>query len=851
NGARNSTQGRIQTQEVNRNSEGCAWSICLKWAYVIIRRGHRPLYGPLPLLIASGNPIHSFRLPFHSFQTVCKHILTLDQAATAQAQQRDNTATRALTAVPIKTSSGKCLFVDPTTGDFRANLIPVQIKDCDGSAGQQWDVITAGKHNNQPGFALIVSTQARLRETRSSCSLVVDELMETVKPPTRSSSSSLVVSPPAPEFLAPRTATTRNALRPREISSMLPDVTRVLIRSTTTPAPSTTSTRASSTVTPVSRAGGTLNPTAAAEAQQRDNTATRAFTSIQIKTSSGQCLSVDPTAGDFRQNLIPIQTVNCDANSDRQKWDVITAGKHNNKPGFALVVSSLVNGCLNFDDRRAAGDQVILFSCGGRGDGSGGTQGAQLFKFAAGQTTIVLSPETTNNSRCMVQKGGLLDVTACNANSPSADQVFSLGNAGTNVNANNNNVQNTVSTASASRAVVTPAAVSSSTRTSPTVTPVSRAGGTLNPTAAAEAQQRDNTATRALTAVQIKTSSGQCLSVDPTAGDFRQNLIPVQAVNCDANSDRQKWDIITAGKHNNKPGFALVVSTLVNGCVNLDERRAAGQTSIVLSPENTNNSRCLVQKGGLLDVTACNANSPSADQRFTFGNAVNTNTGNNNANNGNNNAVVSTTRAATTSTPAPAATNTATRASATVTPVSRAGGTLNPTAAAEAQQRDNTATRAFTKVQIKVCISPFFILLVLTICRLRVANVFLLTLPPVISAKTSSLSKPSTAMRTATARNGTSLLLASTTTSQDSRSSSAHSSTDVSTSMTVVPPETKSSSSRVVDVVMEVARPTAHSCSSLQRAPETLFSAPRTRTTPTLIRYISPHPSSSQLTIFS
>ncbi|PVG00592.1 hypothetical protein CPB86DRAFT_663253, partial [Serendipita vermifera] len=159
------------------------------------------------------------------------------------------------------------------------------------------------------------------------------------------------------------------------------------------------------------------------EAQQRDNTATRAFTKVQVKTSSGQCLSVDPTAGDFRQNLIPIQTVNCDANSDRQKWDVITAGKHNNQPGFALIVSSLINGCVNFDDRRAPGDQVILFSCGGRGDGSGETNGAQLFKFTTGSRNIVLSPQNTNNSKCLVQKGGLLDVTTCNANTPSGDQV--------------------------------------------------------------------------------------------------------------------------------------------------------------------------------------------------------------------------------------------------------------------------------------------------------------------------------------------------------------------------------------------------------------------------------------------
>lgn len=59
----------------------------------------------------------------------------------------------------LQTSDGQCLFVDPTSGDFRENLTPVQIKPCDGSDGQRWDVITAGKHNNQPGFVLIVSTQ--------------------------------------------------------------------------------------------------------------------------------------------------------------------------------------------------------------------------------------------------------------------------------------------------------------------------------------------------------------------------------------------------------------------------------------------------------------------------------------------------------------------------------------------------------------------------------------------------------------------------------------------------------------------------------------------------------------------
>lgn len=99
------------------------------------------------------------------------------------------------------------------------------------------------------------------------------------------------------------------------------------------------------TPVPVSRAGGTLNPTAAAESQQRDDTATRAFSEVEIRAPNGQCLFVDPTAGDFRQNLIPIGLVDC-GGTPNEKWDVITAGKHNNAKNSALIVSSLV--CTTF-----------------------------------------------------------------------------------------------------------------------------------------------------------------------------------------------------------------------------------------------------------------------------------------------------------------------------------------------------------------------------------------------------------------------------------------------------------------------------------------------------------------------
>ena len=98
-------------------------------------------------------------------------------------------------------------------------------------------------------------------------------------------------------------------------------------------------------VTDVARAGGVLNAAAAAEANVRDDTATRAFTSAAIKSSSGQCLFIDPAAGDFRENLIPVQLKTCDGSAE-QGFDIITKGKHNQADGSILIVSSVV--CLPF-----------------------------------------------------------------------------------------------------------------------------------------------------------------------------------------------------------------------------------------------------------------------------------------------------------------------------------------------------------------------------------------------------------------------------------------------------------------------------------------------------------------------
>lgn len=88
-------------------------------------------------------------------------VTELNEEATKEAHPRDDTATRAFSDVQIKTADGKCLFVDKLSGDFRANLTPIQVADCGATDGQGWDVITAGKHNDQLNSMLIVSTLVR------------------------------------------------------------------------------------------------------------------------------------------------------------------------------------------------------------------------------------------------------------------------------------------------------------------------------------------------------------------------------------------------------------------------------------------------------------------------------------------------------------------------------------------------------------------------------------------------------------------------------------------------------------------------------------------------------------------
>ncbi|EJD40866.1 hypothetical protein AURDEDRAFT_186829 [Auricularia subglabra TFB-10046 SS5] len=606
----------------------------------------------------------------------------LDPEAVAEAQQRDNTATRAFSAVPIKTSDGQCLTVDPLGGDFRQNLVPVAAAACDGSANQQFDVITSGKHNDQPGQALIVSTplsnclnfdgrrQPGNQVLMFSCGgradgggQVTDSQLFAFADPT---ATTIALSPlnsrrdgtvclkivngkldqapcdpsqPAADqlFTLGDAAPTQPTPPPADDSSndAPPE------DDPTEDQPSDEPPAAPPVGTTVLSPGTTnINEEAAAEAQRRDDTATRAFSNVPIKTSDGLCLFVDPRSGDFRQNLTPIQAVTCDANNEFQRFDVITSGKHNDQPGFALVVSSAINSCLNVDGRRREGNTVLMFSCGGRADGDGGVTNSQLFSFD-GQSTLALAPQNGKGFVCLKVVNGLLDQSDCDASQPAADQLFTIGDGG-------NAAPPAPPAATPEPTPEQPAAPSPSPVTETPSAPTQPSKGTtkLDPEAVAEAQQRDNGATRAFSAVPIKTSSGNCLTVDPLAGDFRQNLIPVNIAPCDGSANQQ-WDVITAGAHNDRPGNALFVSSLTQGCMNVDERRRPGnqvllfscggradgggqvtdsqlfafdgsETTLPLVPANGRGSKCLFDNGSGLDLQDCDSASASGAQLFSI-----------------------------------------------------------------------------------------------------------------------------------------------------------------------------------------------------------------------------------------
>ncbi|KAJ6454691.1 hypothetical protein C8R45DRAFT_846438 [Mycena sanguinolenta] len=461
-----------------------------------------------------------------------------------------------------------------------------------------------------------------------------------------------------------------------------------------------------------------LDPVATAEAQKFDATATRALTGTTITTSDGKCFSVDPFSGDFRENLTPVNVVACNG-SKNQTWDVITSGVHNNVPGQALIVSSLTNACLIFDPRRAAGNQVLLFSCGGRADGSGQIATSQLFDFNGNTGPQALVPQNGNNAICLTVINNLVDQTSCNgAASASGEEVCFPTTAATTAATDATTTTDAATTTDATTTTdaATTTTTDAVTTTSATATgpiAVSGAGGTLNPTAVSEAQPKDTTATFAATGAQIKTSDGQCLSIDATAGDFRENLIPINVKACDG-SEGQKFDFITKGVHNNQAGQTLIVSSLTNGCFNFDSRRAAGDQVILFSCGGRADGGGQVTNSQLFpfvnaNLTAPYALTPSNAPGVCFVNTngrltnVNCDTSNPTANECLHFPLLAESLQSFLTLPTMLASSLFTllaAGSVIAVPFSRRDVTLDAAATAEAQKFDSTATRALTGTTI-------------------------------------------------------------------------------------------------------------------------------------------------------
>jgi hypothetical protein len=306
---------------------------------------------------------------------------------------------------------GTCLTVKGTVIDQAA---------CNaGDPNQSFTFGDVAAPTSEPAASTTTTTQESTTPTNepaASTTTAPQESTTTTNEPAASTTTAPQESTTTTNEPAASTTTT-----PQESTTTSDVASSITLAPSSSASAVTTATSAS--IVSVSRAGGVLNPSAAAEANPRDDTATRAFSSVSIRSASGECLFIDRTAGDFRELLIPIVLQPCDG-STNQQWDIITSGKHNNQPNSALIVSTLTQGCANFDPRRAAGDTVMIFSCGGRADGGGQVTDSQLFAFTNGETTLRLQPNNGAGNVCFAPNGdGRLDQATC---SDDPNQIFTI-----------------------------------------------------------------------------------------------------------------------------------------------------------------------------------------------------------------------------------------------------------------------------------------------------------------------------------------------------------------------------------------------------------------------------------------
>jgi hypothetical protein len=163
---------------------------------------------------------------------------------------------------------------------------------------------------------------------------------------------------------------------------------------------------------------------AAAQALQRDDTAIRAFSKVGIRTPQREYL----VAGAYSEEERPPVRVSECSTCHVDRWDVITSGKHNDWPGYALIVDTVTQKCLTFDPERGNGRNVYMAPCGGNADGSGGVLTSQLFAYEGHPAVTMLQPlNGQQNGQCLAPWDGYLAVGSCE---PSEFNIFILHKRG-------------------------------------------------------------------------------------------------------------------------------------------------------------------------------------------------------------------------------------------------------------------------------------------------------------------------------------------------------------------------------------------------------------------------------------
>ncbi|KUI65371.1 hypothetical protein VM1G_00409 [Cytospora mali] len=377
---------------------------------------------------------------------------SLDEAATAQAQQRDDTATRALSNTQIKNFDGKCLFVDKLSGDSRANLTPVQVADCGSADGQGWDIIIDGKHINAAESMLIVSTLT------NACF---------------------------------------------DFDPRGPVGSQVSLYSCGG-SPDGSGSVSASQVFPFDGRPGPL--------------------SLRPGNGPGKCLAV---------NGLVVDVASCNDGDETQKFTFVGDGT-----AATTAVSTTTEQAIG--NPTTAGSATATAAATLSTGTSTGTSTTETS--TTGTSTTVASSTVTSTT------GTSTTGTPATGTPTTGTPTTGTSTTGTSTTEPLPTVTSVTSKSTISELPSTESIIATKTPTTPTRTTtdpvpsgkstikpvrVSQVGGFLDPTAAAEAHAHDDTAVRAFSSVFIRTSNGRCLSVDHTAGDYRQNLIPVSLIDCE------------------------------------------------------------------------------------------------------------------------------------------------------------------------------------------------------------------------------------------------------------------------------------------------------------------------------